>query len=1132
MIRDHDFQARYDRLNPQQKKAVDTIYGPVMVVAGPGSGKTELLSMRVANIIKTTDTLPSSILCLTFTEAAATNMRERLTQVAGRDAYKVAIHTFHSFASEVINQYPEFFFFGSKFAALDEMMQLDIIDGILRTLPKDNPLSGYHEEKGWVYRSDIISAIGDLKQEGLEPDDYQALLEQNQRFLDSTYQIFGEFFGDTVSAKVVARLPELMESLQPFAEQRIGKYESLGEFYIKKLLKVWDDSKLDPKTTPPLSQFKKSYLERNKAGNQQLKEIKYNHKNQEFCSIYRQYQQSLWSGGYFDFNDMLLEVNKALIKENELALNLQERFQYVLVDEFQDTNGVQLNLVTQLVDNPLQEKRPNIMVVGDDDQAIFKFQGANVKHMFDFQSMFDRVEVVTLGMNYRSGQKILDLAGEIISQSEERLANDSNLEKDITAWNHRPETVLSYRELPTQEEELTWVSLEIQNLIASGVAPQDVAVISRTHSPLADLVEIMHAHQVPIQYERGQNIFLQEHIVNLLTLLRYVNSLFSTDGNPELDDLLPTILSFDFWQLSPTSLYELSLKKTTGERLTWLQKMKQADELELDEKLPVIAEFLEWLGARAKEKPGEWIIDRAVGVTEKDVQNSLGETTQDDTSLDAKMMMITNPEDVPPMISGYKSYYFDRYFDKLSGSVNPQYIRFLSNLKTLVQSIRTHQPKKFLFLNDIIEYVDRLERNNLALIDRSPFTQNPDSVTLMTAHKSKGLEFEHVFVLGCNQPGWVPKAQSKNLSFVSNLQLTSLAEHLDDKIRLFYVTLTRAKTYLHLTSHQAKKDAKPADKLSFLQDLQFDDFDTNHANITPDRLRAIALEVTTKPQELILLTSEQKELLKMYLEDYKLSVTHLNNFLNLERGGPQKFLVHNLLSFPQTKRAETSYGTAVHAALRDLYVEQRKTGGFPGLDFLFGQFESAMNLQKMSRTDKAIFIDQGKRQLEFYFNHKQFEPKVKVEVDFAHQGVIVGDARLKGQIDKIIFDPAGVSKDVTVVDYKTGKAKPKWQGSDVQTLLYRQQLGFYKLLIENSRDYREYTVNRGELEFIESGRSGYDTIHSLVLDINSVEMETLTELIQVVWHKILNLDFPDISRYTLDYAGTEEFISDLICGRV
>ncbi|NTW62442.1 UvrD-helicase domain-containing protein, partial [Candidatus Saccharibacteria bacterium] len=132
-----DFAKRYANLNTAQKKAVDTIDGPVMIIAGPGTGKTELLGVRVANILKKTDTLPENILCLTFTESGANAMRERLTGIIGKDAYKVAVHTFHSFGSEVMNQNGEFFYSGAHFLPADELSSYEIMQEIFGELKHD-----------------------------------------------------------------------------------------------------------------------------------------------------------------------------------------------------------------------------------------------------------------------------------------------------------------------------------------------------------------------------------------------------------------------------------------------------------------------------------------------------------------------------------------------------------------------------------------------------------------------------------------------------------------------------------------------------------------------------------------------------------------------------------------------------------------------------------------------------------------------------------------------------------------------------------------------------------------------------------------------------------------------------------
>ncbi len=164
---DKKFEERYGALNARQQEAVDAIDGPVLVVAGPGSGKTELLSLRVANILRNTDTLASSILCLTFTDSASVNMQKRLEGLIGAEAYKVTIHTFHSFGREIIAQNAEYFYKGANYSPADEIQQLEILQEIFETLPHDNSLDSRHPEQGYTYMKEVRERIGDLKKAGL-----------------------------------------------------------------------------------------------------------------------------------------------------------------------------------------------------------------------------------------------------------------------------------------------------------------------------------------------------------------------------------------------------------------------------------------------------------------------------------------------------------------------------------------------------------------------------------------------------------------------------------------------------------------------------------------------------------------------------------------------------------------------------------------------------------------------------------------------------------------------------------------------------------------------------------------------------------------------------------------------------
>ena len=164
-----DFTTRYDSLNVNQRRAVDHIHGPLLVLAGPGTGKTELLSMRAANILRQTDTLPSTILCLTFTDSGAANMRERLRSIIGADAYKVAIHTFHSFGTDIIGRNREYFFRGAEARPTDELTQYQLLAGLFDQLDWKSPLASKNHDE-YVHLRDVQRTISEFNQSGLTQD--------------------------------------------------------------------------------------------------------------------------------------------------------------------------------------------------------------------------------------------------------------------------------------------------------------------------------------------------------------------------------------------------------------------------------------------------------------------------------------------------------------------------------------------------------------------------------------------------------------------------------------------------------------------------------------------------------------------------------------------------------------------------------------------------------------------------------------------------------------------------------------------------------------------------------------------------------------------------------------------------
>ncbi len=213
-----EFAAAYKQLNTAQKKAVDIIEGPVLVIAGPGTGKTQLLGVRVANILQKTDTDASSILCLTFTNKAATNMRERLYQLIGPASRNVVVRTFHSFAAEIMNQYPDYFWNGARLSVAPDAVQLEIIQGILARLPLDNPLASTFAGT-FTALSDVSQGLKLAKEAGLTPDQLRHIITQNIRYIDKIEAELCEVLTPSLSVK---NMPELRSINCSFTRARAG----------------------------------------------------------------------------------------------------------------------------------------------------------------------------------------------------------------------------------------------------------------------------------------------------------------------------------------------------------------------------------------------------------------------------------------------------------------------------------------------------------------------------------------------------------------------------------------------------------------------------------------------------------------------------------------------------------------------------------------------------------------------------------------------------------------------------------------------------------------------------------------------------------------------------------------------
>jgi DNA helicase-2/ATP-dependent DNA helicase PcrA len=1129
-----NFKERYKELNIQQKKAVDTIDGPLLVIAGPGSGKTEILSLRVGKILQESQILASNILCLTFTEAASANMRNRLTKLIGQEGYRVAIHTFHNFCVEIIQKYPEYFYSGAYFSPADELTQVQILEEIFEKLPHKNPLSSVHPEQGFVYLKDSLYLMGNLKKAGIEPEEFKKILNHNKKLIPEINKIIQTIFADRLSKEAITKAQTGLEKLKIIADKSAKDFptlffKNLAETTYETMKKATEEADELGKTTP-LSAWKENKLKKDDENNNVLKDTLYIEKLQAFAEIYADYRKAMFEKGYYDFDDMILDCINLLEKNPSLRYEIQEQYQYILVDEFQDTNEAQMKLIHYITDAQVHEGKPNIMAVGDYDQAIYRFQGAEVANFSNFLKEFKDVEVVTMTQNYRSTQDILDIAGEIISKGEKNIEKISEeMGKTLISSNKNIKLGdIKHKEFTTSAHEYHFIAKEIRKKIDAGENPEEITVIGRKHYQLEEIVPYLKEVKVDIRYEREQNVFREPHIAQLITISKFLTSL-ANKYKDEADEFLPEILSFPFWNVKREEVWKVSLAARRGEKeKNWLEVMLESE----NSKIKSIADFLIELGIRSENEPLEKILDSIVGS-----HLALSEENEDDDALE------TLSKVAGLFVSPFKEFYFSK--EKFEHA-KAEYLSFLSSLRVFVNALREYKSGEVLSIKDLVEFVELHEKNEIPLNDQSPFSKLKGAVNLMTAHGAKGLEFETVFVLSCQDNIWAGKGMGSKIVLPSNLPIGPSSDNEDDKLRLFYVAITRAKRHLYLTSYQTEENGKEAKKLRFLvseldkESLEKEVLKTLYLPEQADKdedapephevLTASWLDYRTTP-----FIGSEKKILETLVEEYKMPVTHLNNFLNTERGGPQYFLEQNLLRFPQSKTVSGSYGTAIHRTLEKFILTFKKDGKLADKKEALEWFEYFLKKERMAPLDYKKYSERGNEALGKFLDKKAntFGQKDIVEFNFKDQGVNVDGAELNGKIDRIV--DVG-NNELEVHDYKTGSPLSDWENTDpykkIKAYEYERQLVFYKILVENSREFGgKKKVSKGVLDFVEPKRENGQII-TLDMLIPAEKTEKLKKLINIVYKKIISLDFPDISKYSKDLKGIKEFEEDLIEGKI
>ncbi|HVV67189.1 MAG TPA: ATP-dependent DNA helicase [Candidatus Saccharimonadales bacterium] len=1073
------FEDEYERLNEAQKEAVEETEGPVLVVAGPGTGKTQLLGMRVANILKTRDTKPSNILCLTFTNKASINMKERIIRLTGVEGAKVTVKTFHSFAGEIMNLYPDYFWNAARLSVAPESVQLDIIESIVSKLPLDNPLALKFAGQ-YTLLGDIQRSIGLAKDAGLTPGKLSALIDVNLAYINEIEASLVEILGQRLSAKTLEELRTKVAALpkQPI-DQSVYPLVSLSTVLIESLDNAIAQDEGSGKTANT-SAWKQRWVQTVNGEKGMWKERQRNEWWRELANVYEVYRELVHERGFYDYADMLVEVIAQLEQHPDILADVQERFNYVLIDEFQDTTPAQLRLAHLVADHHSTDE-PNLMAVGDDDQSIFKFNGAELNNMLGFERNYPSAKRIVLLKNYRSTQQVLDSAKKVIEQAESRLVNqDTSLSKDLVAEDP-PEDPGRIAAVSYSSRELQFS--EIAREIQSAYKPKkEIAVLARGHDSLIKMSGILQQLNVPVRYEQQSNI-LDHEIVNQVYLITSLLAAINSGDKATINALVHQVLRHPMWGIEPVELWQLAVDNYP--RRDWLKSLLN----NRSSQLQTTGNWLVWLSRQAGSQPLAVTLEHILGLR--------------------KSHEYTSP---------IREYFIDRNIDRNKDRAG-QYLSSLSAIQLLRALVHEFARQGEPTLEELIRFIDINRENNKVVADESPFITGNQAVQLLTVHKAKGLEFDDVYIIDAIEDIWQPRKGSRKPP--SNLPLQPNGDDFDDYVRLMYVAMTRARSSITISGYYQDHAGKDVAASTIIQTA----FDITKLTETgEDRLIEVLEQNLHWPD---LSGGEEREMLKAKLETYNLSVTHLLNFLDLSKGGPQYFKERNLLNLPEAKSVALSYGTAMHSAMEEAQKLTNKDSF--DLAAIKQAFALALEEEQLSPAETKRFTEQGKQMLDRLFNEYGYTLQKGNLPEQELKDIHLGEAVISGKLDRVDKN----SPSLLIADYKTGKPLSSFATSDKSKALkahnHKMQLIFYALLAQETPQFSEYKNFEGQMVYVEA-----DTQKLLRLSYAPSEddVKRLRLLIEAVWKKIMALDLPDISHYSQDIDGVQQFEQDLIDGTI
>ncbi len=999
------FEQEIKRLNPQQKEAVETLEGPVLVFAGPGTGKTQVLTLRIANLIAKGLAEPQNILALTFTKAAAVNMQKRLTGLIGSAAYRVSINTFHGFCQEIIENEGEFFPFKHDSQVLDDVSRNELMEKILLTLPLEvlRPAGD-----NFFYLRDILQQIGKLKQENIKAEQYEELVKRAEENTDNL-----------------------------IAEEEAKKRPS--------------KTKLD--------KWKKTLA-----------------KQKELLLIYKTYEKELTAENFYDYADMILATIVALKENPGLLASYQEQFQYVLVDEYQDTNNAQNEILRLLMQ--YWEGAANIFVVGDAQQSIYRFQGANLENFLRFEKDYPTTKKITLKTGYRCSNKIYALAHHLMVANGCELLGTEQLLNNFKNEEGESVTLTEYQ---SRDSEILEIAQKIVSLHEAGAPWDEIAVIYRNNKEAARLMEVLAHFDIPIEIEGGVDALQQELIKNLLIIVKLIVNL---DDQEKADFYFGQMLWQPWWQLKADAIIQEAQKaREKRESLwrAWSEKAQSDDE----EAKKIISLIEKWKKQAQTDKAGELL--RKI-ITESGL-----------------MAWVKNQD------------------EKFA------YLIYLYTIEKFASFWEKQSAEDF-YLEQFWQKIKLMQNHGLTLTVLD-LDVRKGAISLTTAHKAKGREWTNVFVCGVNNNNW-NKKEKVNLPLPAGiLQEQREDENVEAEARrLLFVALTRAKKRLFISWHESENEsvsAKPKLPSMFIACMQEEEAgkwaQTKEPQLVGEKTGEALEKLITKATK-----PNYEEKARAFLKEKAEKLILSPSILDLYLTDTDKFLQQYLLQMPKEPTTPAiEFGNSIHLALENLYRGRENGQEFLPLETVQEIFRQDWLSKNMTKIDEENYLKIGLTSLENYWHTYTEEDRsnvtLAVEKKFGYQRKLSTKAGVPvcGKIDRL-DRLASEDNKLRVIDYKSGRSQTENQLlgktssaslSEREKMLpeslrnkTKRQLLFYKLLCQLEPNF-PYEVTYGMIDFVKKTES--NTPVRRKFDLPEGEVQELEELLYTVREEIVNLQFLD-----------------------